>query len=286
MKIQKTAAQRKFKEQSDKYNVLRKQRAEEVLRMKKANLKKDKEIEQLKKEAKRKELVSKRRQDEIKVLQAQKNMREQKQAGAKAVRLQTHQIDTDQIKDWIRQSLDRMIEIRDAEDEIHTQSQKLEEVKRDIESESNHKAGLQLLKEKLLVKKYVIEGKPEAEQDMEELFKIDNELRKIDLEIDLFTSTLEALQETEDYVLAKISRVNSELGMINMEIGRSLGKQNLSSPEGVKAVIDSFFQVLKEASVQLRQLEVDLQKQVCEMEQLKEENHEQQRLLEANEKYF
>lgn len=192
--------------------------------MKKANLKKDKEIEQLKKDAKRKELVSKRRQDEIKVLQAQKNLREQKQAGAKVVRQQTQQIDTDQIKDWIRQSLDRMIEIKDAEEEIQTQSEKLEEVKKDIESESNHKASLQLLKEKLLVKKYLIEGLPEVDQDMEELFKIDNELRKIELEIDQYTSTLDSLQETEDYVLAKISRVNSELGMINMEFGRSLGK--------------------------------------------------------------
>jgi len=36
--------------------------------MKKANLKKDKEIDSLKKEAKRKDLVNKRKQEEIKVL--------------------------------------------------------------------------------------------------------------------------------------------------------------------------------------------------------------------------
>ena len=68
IKIQKTSAQRKFKEQSDKYNTLRKQRADELLGMKKAGIKKDKEIDQLKKEAKRKELISRRRQEEIKVL--------------------------------------------------------------------------------------------------------------------------------------------------------------------------------------------------------------------------
>lgn len=61
IKIQKASAQRKFKEQSDKYNLLRKQRADELLRLKKASLKKDKEIDQLKKEAKRKEVISKRR---------------------------------------------------------------------------------------------------------------------------------------------------------------------------------------------------------------------------------
>ena len=37
-----------------------------------------------------------------------------------------------------------------------------------------------------------------------------------------------------------------------MEFGKALGKQNLSSPEGVKALIDCFFSILQEASVQLR----------------------------------
>jgi hypothetical protein len=59
--VQKTSAQKKFKEQTDKYNVLRKQRADEVLKMKKASLKKDKEIDKLKKDAKRKEVLNKRR---------------------------------------------------------------------------------------------------------------------------------------------------------------------------------------------------------------------------------
>ena len=45
------SAQRKWKEESEKHNKLRKQRAEELLRLKKASLKKDKEIETLKKEA-------------------------------------------------------------------------------------------------------------------------------------------------------------------------------------------------------------------------------------------
>jgi hypothetical protein len=56
-----------------------------------------------------------------------------------------------------------MIEIRDAELELQTQNQKLEEVNSEIESESNHKASLCLLKEKLLVKKYMMEGQPEKD---------------------------------------------------------------------------------------------------------------------------
>jgi hypothetical protein len=126
--------------------------------MKKASLKKDKEIDKLKKDAKRKEVLNKRRQEEIKVLQTQKNMVTTKKANASKMRKAKLEIDTSKIKDWIRTSVDKMIEIADAEQEIKTQSGELIEVEDEIEQESNHKASLQLLKEKMLVKKYMIEG--------------------------------------------------------------------------------------------------------------------------------
>ena len=54
-----------------------------------------------------------------------------------------------------------MIEIKDAETEIQKQNSKMAEVSAEIEAEMSHKASLRLLKEKLLVKKYFIEGQPE-----------------------------------------------------------------------------------------------------------------------------
>ena len=96
------------------------------------------------------------------------------------------EIDTNKIKDWIRISIDKMIEIADAEQEIKGQSEKLREVEDEIDEESNHKASLQLLKEKMLVKKYVIEGQPDEEQDLEALDDIDVEIEKINLEIDQY----------------------------------------------------------------------------------------------------
>lgn len=83
--------------------------------MKKASLKKDKEIDKLKKDAKRKEVLNKRRQEEIKVLQTQKNMVTTKKVNASKQRKAKLEIDTSKIKDWIRKSIDKMIEIADAE---------------------------------------------------------------------------------------------------------------------------------------------------------------------------
>ena len=81
-----------------------------------------------------------------------------KQNNASKMRKTKLSINTEEIKNWIRQSVDKMIEIADAQQEIQSQQKLLEEVQKEIDEEINHKASLQLLKEKIFVKKYMIEG--------------------------------------------------------------------------------------------------------------------------------
>lgn len=141
--------------------------------MKKLNLKKDQEIDKLKAEAKRKEIANKRRQEEIKVLQTQKNMVASKQSNASKQRKDKLDIDMDRIKDWIRTSIDKMIEVADAQLEIETQKKRLDEVSKDIDQELSHKASLGLLKNKLEVRKYTIDSMPLELQDQVEMFNVD-----------------------------------------------------------------------------------------------------------------
>lgn len=68
IKVQKVSAQRKWKEETERHNRLRKEKADEILRMKKASLRKDREIDKLKKDAKRKENQNKRKLEEIQLL--------------------------------------------------------------------------------------------------------------------------------------------------------------------------------------------------------------------------
>ena len=102
-----------------------------------------------------------------------------------------------------------MIEIADAEQEIKTQHKSLKDVYDEIDEEINHKASLQLIKDKLLVKKYMIEGRPEGEQDLEELFNIDREFERIDLEIEAYQNNVNSLTEKQDYINTKISEVST-----------------------------------------------------------------------------
>lgn len=133
--------------------------------MKKANVKKDKENDKLKKELKRKEILNKRRGEEIKVLRTQKAGVDSKKANASKMRKQKLQIDVEKVKQWIRTSVDKMIEIVNFEHQMRTHQQNLEEVQEEIEQEVNHKASLHVLKEKLYCKKYNIEGQPIDQQD-------------------------------------------------------------------------------------------------------------------------
>lgn len=71
-----------------------------------------------------------------------------------------------------------------------------------------------------------------------------------------------------------------------MDFGTAIDKQNLQSAEGITATVDSFFQILREASVRLRQLQIDHDKQVVQNEQLKEDLQQQQNMIEANEQYY
>lgn len=79
------------------------------------------------------------------------------------MRQKAQDIDTEKIKSWIRTSVDKMIEIADAEAEIRNQQKQINDAQAEVDEEVNHKATLSLMKEKLMVKKYMLEGQPEEQ---------------------------------------------------------------------------------------------------------------------------
>lgn len=61
----------------------------------------------------------------------------------------------------------------------------------------------------------------------------------------------------------------------------SLGQQNLTSLEGIKAMVDAFFQILQEASAQLRDLQIKHDKEIFTHAQLKDDYQKQLDIMEA-----
>lgn len=78
IKTQKVTMMRKMKEESDKHRKWKAERVRELLQVKQANMKKDREIQKLKRENKRKELLAKRKQEELSVLMKKTRLEKQK----------------------------------------------------------------------------------------------------------------------------------------------------------------------------------------------------------------
>ena len=133
-------------------------------------------------------------------------------------------INKNKIKEWIQSNLDKMIKIYDGEQDLLKQNKNLEEVLVEINDEIVQKASLELIKEKLFVKKYLLEGQPEENQELEELFIIDSEIERIELQIDQFQININNLSEKQDYINAEISEIMTELMKTSMESEGFLGK--------------------------------------------------------------
>lgn len=65
-----------------------------------------------------------------------------------------------------------------------------------------------------------------------------------------------------------------------------LADQNMQSPEGVKAMIDSFFHILQEASLRLRHAQTEHEKEIISSGDLREELSQLKNQTEVNEKFF
>lgn len=74
------------------------------------------------------------------------------------------------------------------------------------------------------MKKYMIEGMPEDEQDTVMLFEIEQNLENIDLQIGQSQEDINSMGEKQDYIHVKISEVSKEIIQNNTEFSGSLGK--------------------------------------------------------------
>ncbi len=65
MKVQRVSLMRRMKEESEKHRKWKLDQARTILQVKNSNLKKDREIQQLRRDNKRKDIVARRKQEEL-----------------------------------------------------------------------------------------------------------------------------------------------------------------------------------------------------------------------------
>ena len=78
MKQQRVTMMKKMKSESEEHRKWKNDRAMELIRVKQQNVKKDREINKLKRDNQRKEMIAKRKQEEINALQKRNKSDKQK----------------------------------------------------------------------------------------------------------------------------------------------------------------------------------------------------------------
>lgn len=112
MKTAKVTLMKKLKEENDNFQKWKKQRQNELLALKRQIMKKDRENDQLKRDNKRKEIVAKRKQEELSALQNRARLDQQKKTNATKMRQQNKRVDTAKIKSWILENTEKMLQYR------------------------------------------------------------------------------------------------------------------------------------------------------------------------------
>ncbi len=124
--------------------------------MKSSNVKKDREIQMLKRENKKKELIAKRRQEELNAV-----IKKSKSDKAKMVNAQKQRkknIDVAYLQQWIVQNTDKMLRFKELQIQMAQESEHLRELEEQIKEEQALYAHQSVRREKLEFRKHQLEG--------------------------------------------------------------------------------------------------------------------------------
>lgn len=95
----------------------------------------------------------------------------------------------------------------------------------------------------------------EDQSDEARLLEIEAELEDVIIESDSITSTLDTLDEHQQYLIVKVNKLTEEVNSIDMESIQPPRFRGLSSVENARATLRTFFMVLLDLNVYKRDLE-------------------------------
>ncbi len=137
VKSQKVGLMKRIKEESETHRKWKNDRGMELIKMKQANQKKDREIQLLKRENVRKDIFVKRKQEELSALQKKTKADKQKMISADKQRMKKKNIDVGRIQEWIMSNTDKMLKYKELS-QLQSQEQAVsKEVEELIAEEQN-----------------------------------------------------------------------------------------------------------------------------------------------------
>jgi kinesin family protein 4/21/27 len=281
MKTQKVKMMRQIKQDKEEHRKWKTEKTKIIIQMKRANLKKDKEIVNLKKENSKKANFLRRKVEELKALQSRQKLDVTKHRKALQQKRKLKRIDPDKIKTWVKDNTQKLMRYQDIKEEMEKETKVKNETEKEIEEEQSQFAIIQTRNEKLAVKRKLVN--PDDKDSIED---IESELRGYELELNSINENMNSLEDKLEFVNEKISVFNKEIIEINPEGIECLRFEEITNLEEAKVYLGSFFNIFLEMNVYRSMVENRILEQDDNLEQYKKEIGELNSKLQASEVKF
>ena len=237
----------------------KKQRAQEVTDLKKQILKRDKENDALKRENKKREIFAKRKQEEVVAMQQRQKLDQAKRQNATKQRQEAQNVDAEKIKQWILSQTEKYVDFRDIETEKDRELQECERIESEIELQQETFSKLIVAVEKLEQQKGRLMQAPEGTQD-DKIYQLTNEIEDLSAQMKDIQCHIESLEDKQTFINEKVSRYNCDMIRLKDPANSNVLEESpLQSMEGVRATVQSFFDILLDLNMALRNAESDIE---------------------------
>lgn len=243
-------AQRKYGE--ERFQKFKSTASKDVVAVKKLVADKEKAVTKLKSDLKKTDQLMNQKISELKAIQKRAKEEKERRQAEEERENEANGVDIESIKDWIKQQTEALLNQQELTGLLKKQRLALKEVEDEMLSEGDRLTEISVQKERLELERDQL---LEDQSDEARLLEIEAELEEIVIESDSITSTLDTLDEHQQYLLNKVNKLTEEVNSIDMDSIQPPRFRGLSSVENARATLRTFFMVLLDLNVYKRDIE-------------------------------
>ena len=176
------------------------------------------------------------------------------------MRQEAKQVDTTKIREWILENTEKMVDYHFLQiDKVKDQNQ-CSEIDQKIEEESRQYARLTVECDKLLQRQARLQLLPEGTHD-DDIYSTEQEVKETQDQIAAIRETIKSYEEEQSFIQHKITQRSKMLIEVRPNGVDSMVFDDVQTLEGARACISTFFQLLLDSNLQLRESEEEIDQQ-------------------------
>lgn len=299
---QKATLDKKLRESDDKYRKWKMAKATELVNIKKINVQKDREINELKRKERKNKIMMESKVAELKMLQKKhkdeemnkkkeeiKKRKTIKKTGLKSnpkaktkvkeaapkeqqVAIENKEgpvvpIQIDHVIEWIEANVEKMVTVRHLKKDILDFEEKKKQIEKEIEEIQAYYSEISIKKEKVILQN----GKLQIGADEGEALMLKKEIEELDTLLKKNQESIESLEDKIEFYNNKIISLQNAVEEVNNEDIKGLDLNQINSVQNARTLLVAFFNVILEVKVKRIELEETLVEQHNSIKELEKE---------------